>query len=66
MNGSTDIQSLADLGNSYEVVRTMHTVPVSKRAIIQLVFSTLIPIAPLLFTVIPLNELLGELIKFVF
>jgi len=64
--GSPDIQSLADLGNSYEVVRTMHIVPVSKRAIIQLVFATLLPIAPLLFTVIPLNELLQQLIKFVF
>ena len=64
--GSADIQSLADLGNSYEVVRTMHTVPVSKRAILQLVFATLLPIAPLLLTVIPLNELLQQLIKFVF
>jgi hypothetical protein len=64
--GSADIQSLADLGSSYEVVRTMHTTPITKQAIVQLVVATLLPIAPLLLTVFPLNELLKQLIKLVF
>ncbi len=34
--GSADLQSLADLGNSFEVVRTMRLAPVTKEAILQL------------------------------
>jgi len=45
--GSGDIQSLADLGNSLEVVRTMRIAPVTKEAILQLLAATLAPIAPL-------------------
>lgn len=55
--GSADIQSLADLANSYEVVRTMRIVPTSVDAILRLVIATLIPVIPLALTMIPLNEL---------
>jgi hypothetical protein len=34
--GSGDIQSLADLANSFEVVRTMGTAPVTREAFLQL------------------------------
>ena len=60
--GSADIQSLADLGNSYEVVRTMRPVPVTKEMVIQLSLATLAPIAPLALTMMPLEELLKKLI----
>ena len=45
--GSGDIQSLADLGNSFEVVRGMRAVPFTRDAILQLAVFTLLPLAPL-------------------
>jgi hypothetical protein len=56
--GSGDVQSLADLANSFEVVRTMRLAPVAMQDIIRLVIAVLVPIAPLLLTVMPLNEIL--------
>jgi hypothetical protein len=64
--GSGDIQSLADLGNSYEVVRGMRVVPVSKEAIFQLGVATLAPIVPLMLTLMPLDELLRKLLGIIF
>jgi hypothetical protein len=46
--GSADIQSLADLGNSFEVVRTMQIAPITRDAILRLVAATLVPIEELL------------------
>ena len=60
--GSGDIQSLADLGNGYEVVRTMRIAPIAKEAILERAATTLIPIAPLLLTMMPLEELLKKLV----
>jgi hypothetical protein len=59
--GSGDIQSLADLGNSLEVVRSMRLAPVTKGAILQLVAAALAPIVPLALTMMPLEELLKKL-----
>jgi len=64
--GSADIQSLADLSNSYAVVETMRFAPITKQAILGVVAATLIPIAPLLLTMIPLNELVQKLLGIVF
>jgi hypothetical protein len=64
--GSADIQSLADLGNSYEVVRTMRTAPITRDAIIGLAAATLVPIVPLLLTMMPLEELLKKLFAILF
>ncbi|HYA39516.1 MAG TPA: hypothetical protein VEI74_14715 [Candidatus Methylomirabilis sp.] len=64
--GSSDIQSLADLGNSFEVVKTMRVAPVTKDAILQLVIATLVPIAPLALTMMPLEELLKKLFGILF
>src|SRR5580765_1796138 len=55
--GSADIQSLADLGNSFEIVRTTRTVPITKEPILLLAAATLAPVAPLLLTMMPLGEL---------
>ena len=64
--GSGDIQSLADLGNSYEVVRTMSIVPVTKEAILRLGAATLVPLVPLALTMMPLEELLKKLFGILF
>jgi hypothetical protein len=64
--GSADIQSLADLANSYEVVRTMRFAPINLQPAIGLAVATLAPIAPLVLTMIPLNELLEGLVKIIF
>jgi len=64
--GSGDIQSLADLGNSYEVVRTMRVMPVTKEAILRLGIATLVPVVPLALTMMPLEELLKRLMSVVF
>src|SRR5262249_61216249 len=53
--GSGDIQSLADLGNSFQTVQSMRPVPVTKEALIQLAVITLLPVAPLVLTMVPLS-----------
>jgi hypothetical protein len=64
--GSADIQSLADLGNSYEVVQTMRIAPITRQAILQVVAATLLPIVPLALTMMPLEELLKKLLGVLF
>jgi hypothetical protein len=64
--GSADIQSLADLANSYEVVRTMRIAPITRDAIVRLAAATLVPIVPLLLTMMPLEELLKKLFAILF
>ena len=64
--GSADIQSLADMGNSFEVVRSMRTIPISRDTIVQLVGTTLLPIAPLLLTIVSPEELLKRFLSIVF
>jgi len=60
--GSADIQSLADLANSYEVVRGIRAVPFGRDTIIQVAVPALIPFAPLALTVIPAEEILKKLL----
>ena len=64
--GSGDIQSLADLVNSFEVVRTMQLAPITRDAFTRLVAATLIPVVPLLLTMMPLEELLKRLFGILF
>jgi hypothetical protein len=59
--GSADIQSLADLVNSFEVVKTMQIAPITRDAVIRLVAATLAPVVPLALTMMPLEELLKKL-----
>jgi len=60
--GSADIQSLADMGNSFEVIRTMRAAPIARQDIIRIVAATLAPVAPLGLTMMPLEDLLKMLI----
>jgi hypothetical protein len=55
--GTPDISSLADLGTSYEVVAKMRPVPFDPGDALFLAVTALLPLAPLLLTVLPLDEL---------
>lgn len=61
--GSTDIQSLADLSNSFNVANEMRIVPFSRNTIVKIVFITALPLFPLLLTMFPLNSMLEKMIK---
>jgi hypothetical protein len=63
--GSADIQSLADLGNSFEVVTGMRTVPITRDSVVRLLAMTLLPLAPLLLTIFSLEELLKRFLRIV-
>jgi hypothetical protein len=64
--GSADIQSLADLSNGFEIVKQMKSIPFTPRALVQLVIAAIVPILPLVLTMIPAEELLQRLLKVVF
>jgi hypothetical protein len=64
--GSADIQSLADLANSFEVVRGMQIAPITRDAVLRLVAATLVPIVPLALTMMSLEELLKTLFGILF
>jgi hypothetical protein len=61
--GSGDIQSLADLANSLETIRATRPVPITRQAIMTLGLATLLPVAPLLLTVVPAEQLAKNLLK---
>lgn len=60
--GSADIQSLADLGNSFQVIREIRPFPFGRDTIVQLIVFPLIPVVPLVLTMIPLEELIKKLV----
>jgi len=64
--GAADIQSLADLGNSYALVREMRSVPFGLEDITRLAAATGAPLVPLLLTIFSLEELILRIIKVVF
>jgi hypothetical protein len=64
--GAADIQSLADLGNSYALVRDMRSVPFGLEDISRLAAATAAPLLPLLFTIFSPEELIMRVIKVVF
>ena len=64
--GSADLQSLADMGNSFEIVKGMKLVPFGKDTLLQLAVISLAPVAPLVLTMIPLGELLDRFLHVVF
>jgi hypothetical protein len=55
------IQFLADLNNSIEVIRTMQVFPFAKQTVLQLMVA-LLPLVPLLLTMISQEDLLKQLI----
>ncbi len=64
--GSADIQSLADMANSFAVVRGMRRTPITRDAILLMAVAVLAPLVPLLLTVMPVEELTKKLFGLVF
>jgi len=64
--GTPDIQSLADLANSYSVVRDMRLVPFGLDDISWLAAATAAPLLPLALLIFSVEELLTRLIKVMF
>ena len=64
--GTPDMQSLADLANSFNVVMGMNVLPVTKKALIRLLLAIGAPLIPLILTLIPLQEIVMRLFKMMF
>ncbi len=64
--GNPDLQSLADLGNSFDRVREMKLVPFGKDTLIRALVLVLLPVLPLTLTMISLDELLSRVLKVIF
>lgn len=63
--GSSDIQSLADMGNSFALVDAMSPVPITKRLVLQLAGLTVLPLIPIIVFGTPTPELVRAIIKMV-
>jgi hypothetical protein len=61
--GSSDIQSLADLANSFEVVQHIQPFPFGRPAIVAVAVCVALPILPLSLTMFSLQELVTRLVK---
>jgi hypothetical protein len=64
--GTPDIQSLADLANSYAVVRHMRWVPLGLDDLIRLAATTAAPLLPLVLTILSPAELLRGFVRILF
>jgi hypothetical protein len=60
--GSSDIQSLADLANSYTVISERKPVPFGKETMTQVIGAAAIPLLPLALSIVPANEILSRLL----
>jgi hypothetical protein len=64
--GSGDIQSLADLGNSFTVVKEMRLTAFGWKDVTRLAMITAAPLLPLTLTVFSVEEVVTRLIKMLF
>jgi hypothetical protein len=64
--GSADIQSLADLDDSFVMVKTMRLAPVTRDAVVRLTAATLAPVVPLALTMMSFEELVKTLFGVLF
>ena len=64
--GSADIQSLADLGSSFEYLRGMKVVPFGLRAVVQLALVASLPCLPLILLVVPVSQVVELFTRAVF
>jgi hypothetical protein len=60
--GSADIQSLADLANAFEIIRSMYLVPITRNSVLRLGFLIVIPLLPLVLTMIPFEQVVDHAI----
>ena len=61
--GTGDIQSLADLGNSFGFIEKMKPLPIDLITLLHLVVASLLPTVFLLFAVMPLKDVIKLLFK---
>jgi hypothetical protein len=64
--GTSDIQSLADLANSFTVVREMRTVPFGPMGVVYVAAAVALPLLPLLLTTFSPEELIMRIVKIMF
>jgi hypothetical protein len=64
--GSADLQSLADLGNSYSVVSEMRLAPFGLKDNPWLIVIALLPFLPLTLTAFTPEQLVDQLLKILF
>lgn len=64
--GSADVQSLADLANSFAVIRSMRIVPVSLFQVLLLIAAAAVPVLPLALFIVPLDELVLKALGAIF
>ncbi|HEU4929003.1 MAG TPA: hypothetical protein VFU38_04175, partial [Candidatus Krumholzibacteria bacterium] len=61
--GTGDIQSLADIGGSFERLQTMSAVPFDRRTVMVFAAAAAVPMLPLLLIVMPLRDMVRLLVK---
>jgi hypothetical protein len=61
--GSGDIQSMADLGGTFERMVEMRIVAIDRRTILSFVLAIVAPMLPLLLTMMPLRDILNILFR---
>lgn len=59
--GTADIQSLADIGNAFQVVLTTRLIVFEPLRLKNLVIAALVPMIPLLATVVPIEKIVSRL-----
>jgi hypothetical protein len=64
--GSADLQSLADVGNSCNMVQNMRIALVTRDLVLRIVIATLLPVMPVVLAVMPLDEFLKKLVAIFF
>ena len=64
--GTADIQSLADLRNSFLVVRDIEFAPFTMKVVLSMAITTLLPVAPLLLTMFSAEQLVERVLKVLF
>lgn len=62
--GTPDLQTLADLGSSVEVVDNMSLIPASRRLLLSLAVAALAPMIPIALMLLPGDDIAAKLIKF--
>jgi hypothetical protein len=61
--GTSDLQSLADLTNSVNVVRRMQVIPIGRRLVIELAAGVILPMLPLVLLKFPVDEVVVHLLR---
>lgn len=63
--GTSDIQSLADIGNGYERVHKMRVFPADRTTFARIFLAGLLPFLPLVFLEVPITRVLQAMLKLV-